>query len=153
MKLNRAQWIKYRAEQLALRADRETFLDMYATRAHYFGFAAYDAANQGFRDFLQPYIDEARKAFNAEAQAHYESGWINEQKSVYAEKDLSVKPIYGVDESAINTCQGCGEEFEADNGTVEICAECEEKYCVHCGAVIENSEDTCEDCANEDEDE
>ena len=132
MKLNRAQWIKYRAEQLALRADRETFLDMYATRAHYFGFAAYDAANQGFRDFLQPYIDEAREAFNAEAQTHYE---------------------HSVDKPSTNECQECGEEFEADNGTVEICAECEEKYCVHCGAVIENSEDTCEDCANEDEDE
>lgn len=127
MKLSRQQWIRFRAEQLALRADREEFLEMYSTRAHYFGFAAYDAANQAFRDFLQPYIDEARKAYKAEAAAHYEAGWIGKFPKDYAEKDLSMKLIISVDEPAIIKCELCGIEFECDNMNVNICADCEDE--------------------------
>jgi len=122
MKLNRAQWIKFRAEQLALRAQREEFLEMYATRAHYFGFAAYDAANQAFREFLQPYIDEARKAYAAETQAHYENGWVGK----------SQKPVYGKASPSMIECDECGIEFEADNEfdadgkQVTTCADCED---------------------------
>jgi len=129
---NRSQWIRFRAEQLALRARPEMFIAAYAARSASFGFEDYNTANQAFRTFLQPYIDEARRAWEAEGKAWYEHTYLHNyglktELQALVAHDANVDP------------------FEDDED------EDENDECEKCGAVVGKGDDICNECDAENE--
>lgn len=113
---NRSQWIRFRAEQLALRNDGLAFLTLYKKRSVTFGFEGYVEANQAFRNFLQPYITEARRAWEAEKQAWYENQYVASNKNVTA------KPYVEDDEDENDECEQCGAVIGKGD---ELCNDCD----------------------------
>lgn len=67
------QYVKFTAEKNAQAADLATFQRLYAARAAAFGTTheAYHAANEEFRTFLQPFIDQARATRDEANHAGY----------------------------------------------------------------------------------
>lgn len=66
------EWIRLRSEQLAMRAEPETFANLYAVRALEFGFAGMGDAHRAFTAFMTPYVVEAERAHRAETHADYQ---------------------------------------------------------------------------------
>lgn len=143
MKLTRQQWIKFRAEQLAYRAewpgtgtgDQGTMSWHHQNRARAFGTPAYAAADQVFRAFLQPYIDEARAAYQAEQTAAF---YFSAQPTGW--KVPATDPFKGGTYVAAVTA----DEDDYDEDEIPVCQ--------LCGQELSNDEDgKCEDCEQEDE--
>lgn len=67
--LHYRDWVRRRAEQLALREQPAVFLDLYAKRTAAMGFSGYDEAIVKFDDFLSPYEGHAHRAWAAENEA------------------------------------------------------------------------------------
>jgi hypothetical protein len=65
------EWIKFRAEQLASRAEPVKFAGLYIARAQALGTKNFRKVHLEFCNFLQPFIDDARRAQRAESEADY----------------------------------------------------------------------------------
>jgi hypothetical protein len=133
----RSQWIRFRAEQLAVRAEPITFASLYAKRSVEFGFPDYEVANQAFRDFLQPFIGDARRAWETEQHAAI---WYQHKPGVWAVPDQGPKVVEIGGEKVLAHDAVDPDEDEDEND------ECEE-----CGAVIGKGDGMCADCEDDDD--
>jgi hypothetical protein len=130
-KLNRSQWIRFRAEQLAVRSNGLTFLTLYKKRSVTFGFEDYEDANREFRTFLQPYIDDARRAYEAEA---YAAIWYQTKAGTWA------PPAQGPKVVELAGVKTVVHDVKIDED------EDQEEYVCNCGAEVAKGENICDDC-------
>jgi hypothetical protein len=124
--LSRADWIKFRAEQLAVRAEPVKFAGLYALRATHFGTERFSEVHKQFCSFLQPFINDASHAWAAENEAARHLHIQNELNNMLK----PVTPYAGEgtveldeDQDEVPTCQTCGAELYNDEDG--ICEECE----------------------------
>jgi hypothetical protein len=148
----RQQWILFRAEQLAHRANPDEFVTRYTQRTILFGDKYYPEANQAFRDFLQPYITEARRAYEAESKAWLQN-FAKKEIAAHGEGTYAHDMVPGEDdpidedEDQEEYVCNCGAEIAKNQ---HICDDCEDENgeCENCGAVVGKDDALCEDCDN-----